>query len=209
MPLFSGLQLHFRTQGDAEWFTFQPGGSSPRATNRAFALHLVALLPAGSRERRRELAKAAGARVAASRLGSAYYTLSKMAKDLWDGQATMTRVGQLRAGGISYRCSHSRQNEERMKAVVSLVGYDPGEGGQIPCRVRGLDEGLSWVELYCSVGRWRRLTYSTVFEAEDLKAAVEELAAAWKTAHPGNCLASILSVRRKEARVQVVPDQSH
>ncbi|PWN19679.1 hypothetical protein BCV69DRAFT_299988 [Microstroma glucosiphilum] len=48
-----------------------------------------------------------------------------------------------------------------------------------------MDEGLCRIELYCSVGCWWHLAHNTVFEVAELKAAVEELAAVWRTAGPG------------------------
>lgn len=184
-PLFSGLSLQFRVEGQTDWRVYQPSGGSRGKSPRGFALHLVAFLPPASRERRETAAAAAKAGVTAARAPFAYESLSEMAKMLWDGQATMTTSGQLRIGKLSFRHSRRGDNAPMKKAIVSRIGYDPGERGQIPCRLRGLESRSPKVEIASSSGDWVAFPFRVVFGPVELKAAVNELATAWQASQRG------------------------
>lgn len=184
-PLFSGIRLQFSTEGSSAWITYHPSGSSRGKGPRAFALNLVSLLPAASRKRREDRAGRAIAEIVADRSSIAWEPLSDMARDFWDGRASMTRTGQLSAGDLSWRASNWRQVEERMEAIASLVGYDPGEGGHIPCRLRGMETGQCRIELVSADEAWVDLPFQPIFEEPRLKVVVDEVMAAWKAINRG------------------------
>lgn len=63
---------------------------------------------------------------------------------------------------------------------MSRVGYDPGDRGRIPCRLRVSPNGLYGVEVISSTGEWVVSPFRAVFREAMLKTAVEELVAAWQ-----------------------------
>ncbi|PWN19673.1 hypothetical protein BCV69DRAFT_299983 [Microstroma glucosiphilum] len=173
--LFSGLSLQFREGGHRQWTPYHPYGGSRGKTPRAFALHLLALLPAASRQDRQECAAAAAAEVTARRDQVKYESLSQTAKELWDGTATITPVGLLSAGGKSFRPSNSREDQARKAVIIGIIGYD-GEGrGWVPCRVSRIEAESCGIQVLPFRGEWRDLPYQVAFEVGEVKAVAREL----------------------------------
>lgn len=119
-PLFSGLSLHFRAEEASERVVYQPVGGSRGKSPRAFALHLVALLPPAS-------TATATARVAEAHCQIDLESLSEMARMLWDGRATMTTSGQLRVGHLTFRHTDTKDNHLKKKAIISATACDAKE----------------------------------------------------------------------------------
>jgi hypothetical protein len=99
---------------------------------------------------------------------------------LWNGQATMTMSGQLRVGKLSFRHSRKEDIDPTKYAIVSRIGYDPGERGQIPCRLRGLGTRTRRLGFNSSTGDWVPFPFRAVFKVAELQAAERELVAAWQ-----------------------------
>lgn len=180
-PLFSGLSLQFREERHRQWTLYHPYGSSRGKSPRAFALHILALLPATSRKRREELAATVAAMVQGARSEIRYDDLSERAKELWDGRATMTPIGILTAAGLSFRTSNGRQEQALKAFIIQLIGYD-GEGrGCVPCRLHSIVGDSLKLQVLSFRGEWVDVPFQVLADVAELKAAAKELSVAWKS----------------------------
>lgn len=106
----------------------------------------------------------------------AHQALSEMAKDLVEGKATMTGVGLLHAGGLSFRPSNSKKDKDRKGVITSVTGH--GQEGRLTvyCRLRRARDGSLRIEVMSFQGAWVDLPFKTVLEVPELKAAAAEAA---------------------------------
>lgn len=142
-PLFAGLALQVKVVGTEEWHLYQPRGGDRKKLPKRFAMRLLTMLPASSREKREAAAAAAIALLESEREKVQYAALSAAAKELWDRHAHVTVGLRMHLAGevIKITGQGQKSRDEAHAALLRAIGATPNWQAPSPCRFRIEDGG--------------------------------------------------------------------